>query len=52
MFSVCVMPVEMLMVGKSLMTVEGIGKAIYPELDVFVEARPFFLKLVWQRYSP
>jgi ubiquinone biosynthesis protein len=46
------MPVEMLMVGKSLMTVEGIGKSIYPELDVFVEARPFFLKLVWQRYSP
>jgi ubiquinone biosynthesis protein len=46
------MPVEMLMVGKSLMTVEGIGKSIYPALDVFEEARPFFLKLVWQRYSP
>jgi ubiquinone biosynthesis protein len=46
------MPSEMLMVGKSLMTVEGIGKSIYPELDVFEEARPFFLKLLWQRYSP
>lgn len=46
------MPVEMLMVGKSLMTVEGIGKAIYPELDVFEEARPFFLKLIRRRYSP
>jgi ubiquinone biosynthesis protein len=46
------MPVEMLMVGKALMTVEGIGKSIYPDLDVFAEARPFFLKLVWQRYSP
>jgi ubiquinone biosynthesis protein len=46
------MPVEMLMVGKSLMTVEGIGKSIYPELDVFDEAKPFFLKLLWSRYSP
>ena len=46
------MPVEMMMVGKSLMTVEGIGKTIYPELDVFEEARPFFMKLVMQRYSP
>jgi ubiquinone biosynthesis protein len=46
------MPVEVVMVGKALMTVEGIGKSIYPELDVFEEARPFFLKLLWQRYSP
>ena len=46
------MPPEMMMVGKSLMTVEGIGKSLYPELDVFTEARPFFLKLLWQRYSP
>jgi ubiquinone biosynthesis protein len=46
------MPAEMLMVGKALMTVEGIGKSIYPDLDVFEEARPFFLKLIWQRYSP
>jgi ubiquinone biosynthesis protein len=46
------MPVEMMMVGKALMTVEGIGKSIYPELDVFAEARPFFMKLLWQRYSP
>ena len=46
------MPVEVVMVGKALMTVEGIGKNIYPELDVFEEARPFFLRLLWQRYSP
>lgn len=46
------MPVEMMMVGKALMTVEGIGKSIYPELDVFEEARPFFTKLLLQRYSP
>jgi ubiquinone biosynthesis protein len=46
------MPTEMLMVGKALMTVEGIGKEIYPELDVWTEIRPYFLKLVWQRYHP
>jgi ubiquinone biosynthesis protein len=46
------MPTEMLMVGKSLMTVEGIGKEIYPELDVFTEVRPHFMKLLWKRYSP
>jgi ubiquinone biosynthesis protein len=46
------MPTEMVMVGKSLMTVEGIGKEIYPDLDVFAEARPFFMKLLAQRYSP
>ena len=46
------MPTEIVMVGKALMTVEGIGKEIYPDLDVFAEARPFFLKLLKQRYSP
>jgi ubiquinone biosynthesis protein len=46
------MPPEMMMVGKALMTVEGIGKSIYPDLDVFDEAKPFFLRLLWQRYSP
>jgi len=46
------MPVEMVMVGKALMTVEGIGKEIHPELDVWTELRPYFLKLLRDRYSP
>ena len=46
------MPAGMMMVAKTLMTVEGIGKSIYPDLDFFEEARPFFMKLLWQRYSP
>ncbi|MCC6997242.1 MAG: AarF/ABC1/UbiB kinase family protein [Deltaproteobacteria bacterium] len=46
------MPVELIMMGKSLMTVEGIGKEIYPELDIWTEARPFFMKLLWSRYHP
>ncbi len=45
-------PPDFLMVGKALMTIEGIGKEIYPQLDVFEEVKPYFLQLVWQRYSP
>ncbi len=45
-------PPDFLMVGKALMTVEGIGKELYPELDVFGEVKPYFLRLFWQRYSP
>lgn len=46
------MPVELLMVGKALMTVEGIGKELYPELDVYTELKPYFMQLLWRRYSP
>jgi len=46
------MPVEIVMVGKALMTVEGIGKQLDPELDVLGELRPMLTKVVAQRYSP
>lgn len=45
-------PADFLLLGKSLMTVEGVGKEIYPELDVFNEVKPYFLRLIQQRYSP
>jgi ubiquinone biosynthesis protein len=45
-------PPDFLLVGKALMTVEGVAKEIHPELDVFAEARPYFLDLLRQRYSP
>ena len=45
-------PTDFLLVGKALMTAEGVGKAIEPELDVFEEAKPLFLDLVKKRYSP
>jgi len=45
-------PSEFLMLGKSLMTVEGVGKEIYPELDLLEEVRPYFIDLFQQRYSP
>jgi len=45
-------PSEFLMLGKSLMTVEGVGKEIYPDLDLLEEVRPYFMQLFQQRYSP
>jgi ubiquinone biosynthesis protein len=45
-------PTEFLMLGKSLMTVEGVGKELYPELDLLEEVRPYFMVLFQQRYSP
>ncbi len=45
-------PPDFLMVGIALMTVEGIGKEIYPELDAFTEVKPYFLELLKRRYAP
>jgi len=45
-------PADFMLVGKALMTIEGIGKEIHPELDVFEEARPYFMDLLKQRYAP
>ncbi len=45
-------PPDFLLVGKALMTVEGVGKELYPELDVFEEMKPYFMRLLWARYSP
>jgi len=45
-------PTDFLLVGKALMTVEGVGKQLDPELDVFAEGQPYFVELVRKRYSP
>lgn len=45
-------PPEFLMLGRTLMTVEGVGKELYPELDVFSECRPYFSQLILRRFSP
>jgi ubiquinone biosynthesis protein len=45
-------PAELLMVGKALMTVEGIARQLYPSLDVVEEMRPYFAEIVGSRYSP
>jgi ubiquinone biosynthesis protein len=45
-------PPDFLLVGKALMTMEGVGKEIDPDLDVFGEMRPYFFELLKKRYSP
>jgi ubiquinone biosynthesis protein len=45
-------PPDFLLVGKAIMTIEGIGKELDPELDVFGEAQPYFVSIMKQRYSP
>jgi ubiquinone biosynthesis protein len=45
-------PTDFMLVGKALMTVEGIGKQLDPDLDVFGETAPYFLEILRKRYSP
>lgn len=45
-------PADFLLVAKALMTIEGVAKEVSPGLDVFAEARPYFLELLRKRYSP
>jgi ubiquinone biosynthesis protein len=45
-------PTEFTMVGKSLMTIEGIGKQIDPDFDLMKEAEPLFSDLLRKRYTP
>jgi len=45
-------PTDFVMMGKSLMTIEGIGKEIDPDFDFVEEARPVFSELLRKRYSP
>jgi ubiquinone biosynthesis protein len=46
------MPPDFVMVGRALMTMEGTGRQIHPELDLLGEAKPYFLSLLARRYSP
>ena len=45
-------PPDYTMFFKAIMTVEGIGKAIAPDLDLVSECRPYVEALVVERYSP
>jgi ubiquinone biosynthesis protein len=45
-------PTDFVLMGKALMTIEGVGKEIDPTFDVYEEARPLFTELLKKRYSP
>lgn len=45
-------PPDYTMFFKAIMTVEGIGKTISPDLDLIEECRPYVERLVAERYGP
>ncbi|MCA9543718.1 MAG: AarF/ABC1/UbiB kinase family protein, partial [Myxococcales bacterium] len=45
-------PPDYTMFFKALMTVEGIGKLVSPDLDLLEESRPHIEAIIKQRYSP
>jgi ubiquinone biosynthesis protein len=45
-------PPDFMLVGKALMTVEGIARQIYPQLNVAAEVRPYLEDILGARYSP
>ena len=45
-------PPDYTMFFKAIMTVEGIGKIVSPDLDLIVECRPYAQRLVLERYQP
>jgi ubiquinone biosynthesis protein len=45
-------PTELTMLGRAIMTIEGVGKQIYPELDFIQVATPHLTRIVMQRYHP
>lgn len=46
------MPPTYTMVFKALMTIEGIGKTLAPEMNFIAEAQPFVKEMLVERYSP
>ncbi|RDU36857.1 ABC transporter [Neobacillus piezotolerans] len=47
-----IVPTELTMLGKTLITVEGIISGIDPELNLIQLARPYAEELVMERYNP
>lgn len=45
-------PPDYTMFFKSIITVEGIGKLVSPDLDIITEIRPYAQALIAQRYQP
>ncbi len=45
-------PTELTMMVRAIMTIEGVGKEIHPELDIMAVAKPYLAKIIWQRYHP
>jgi ubiquinone biosynthesis protein len=43
---------ELLLVGKSLLTIENVGLSLYPDVDLEAELKPFLSEVFRQEFSP
>lgn len=50
-FDMQVMP-SMVLLEKTIVNIEGLGRQLYPELDLWATAQPFLERWTKQRYSP
>lgn len=46
------LPASLLLLHKTLINIEGLGRQIYPELDLWTTAKPFIQNWVSKRYNP
>jgi len=43
---------SLVLLQKTLLNVEGLGRELYPQLDLWNTAKPFLERWLWERYSP
>ena len=46
------LPASLLLLHKTLINIEGLGRQIYPDLDLWTTAKPFIQNWVSKRYNP
>jgi ubiquinone biosynthesis protein len=49
-FNISIQP-QLLLLDKTLLNIEGLGRTLYPDLDLWATAKPFLEKLVKDKYS-
>jgi len=45
-------PYQYTLMSKALITMEGVGKALDPDINIFEEAQPYLAEIFKERYSP
>ncbi len=45
-------PPDLFLLSRALITIEGVGKKLYPDFDAVTRTKPFVIKLIRQKYSP
>jgi ubiquinone biosynthesis protein len=49
-FNISIQP-QLLLLDKTLLNIEGLGRTLYPDLDLWATAKPFLENLVKEKYS-